>query len=53
MAFEEDCMEFQGLDPTNETFNMMKPFEGNPQFLKKVNEKTLFYMFYNLPFDRE
>ena len=32
---------------------LKKPLATNSAFFKKVPEKVLFYMFYNLPFDKQ
>lgn len=49
--FENDCLEPAIQFP--ESLKLNKQFEVSPQFLKRVPDKVLFYIFYNMPFDKQ
>jgi hypothetical protein len=48
--FEDDCLEPAIQFP--ESLKMSKQFEVTGSFLKRAPEKILFYIFYNMPFDK-
>ena len=45
-----DCFQPQALIP--ECYQLRKPFEATQSFLKKASDKVLFYIFYNLAFEK-
>ena len=49
--FEDDCLEPKIQFP--ESLKLNKQFDVTPQFLKRVPDKVLFYIFYNMPFDKQ
>lgn len=56
LRFELDCFD-QLYDEDSvglpESMKLKKTMSVTPAFLKKVPERVLFYMFYNLPFDKQ
>jgi len=51
LFFEDDCLEPDIAFP--ESLKLMnKQFEVTQAFLKRAPEKILFYIFYNMPFDK-
>jgi CCR4-NOT transcriptional regulation complex NOT5 subunit len=51
LSFEDDCLEPDVQFP--ECLKTNRQFEVNANIVKRIPDKGLFYMFYNMPFDKQ
>lgn len=51
LSLEDDCLEPDVQFP--ECLKTNRQFEVNTNIVKRIPDKGLFYMFYNMPFDKQ